>query len=152
MSKWRAKAVELFPEIRTPIQTSATPGKLWIELAARLHAHYSEEPVPLTEGSSDFPNKVYLYALWCHKAADWHAKEAAGIEFFESIIPFAIRSGKSIYATVVQDLVAYIGEPTIKNNAASFGYSLSPEQLEHFLNEVDQAAKRRARRSAKIKP
>jgi hypothetical protein len=150
MSKWRAKALELFPEIRIAIQTSATPGELWIELEAQLHTHYSEEPVPLTEGSSDFPNKVYLYALWCHNAADWHAKEVAGM-FFESIIPFAIRSGKSIYATVVEDLVACIGVPTIKNNAASFGYSLSPGQLEHFLNEVDQIAKRRARRSAKVK-
>ncbi len=89
-----------------------------------------------------------MYALWCHSTADWHTKEAAGIEFFESIVPFAIRSGKLVYNRIVEDLVAHIGVPAIKNNSTSFGYSLSAEQLEHFLKQVDEAAKRRARRSA----
>jgi hypothetical protein len=149
MSKWRAKALELFPDIRPAIQAAATPGELWIELSARLHEHYSSLGVAEPETSTDFARHVHAYALWCHHADDWHTKEAAGIEFFESIVPFAIRSGKSVYDRIVEDLVAHIGVPTIKNNALSFGYSLSPEQLEHFLKQVDEAAKHRARRSAK---
>jgi hypothetical protein len=149
MSKWRAKALELFPNIRSTIQSSATPGELWIELSARLQAHYGEEPISAAESSSDFAGNVYLYALRCHRAADWHAQEAAGIEFFESIVPFAIRSGKSVYDRIVRDLVNYLGVPTIKNSAASFGYSLSSQQLEHFIKEVDNSARRKARRSVK---
>jgi hypothetical protein len=149
MSKWRGKALELFPDMRPTVQAAATPGELWIELSARLQTHYSSSPESAPESSSDFARKVHMYALWCHSAADWHTKEAAGIEFFESIVPFAIRSGKSVYDRIVEDLVAYIGVPTIKNSAVSFGYSLSPERLEHFLKQVDEAAKRRARRSAK---
>jgi hypothetical protein len=149
MSKWRAKALELFPDIQPTVQAAATPGELWTELSATLQAHYSSSPESAPENSPDFARKVYMYALWCHNAADWHTKEAAGIEFFESIVPFAIRCGKSVYDRIVEDLVAYMGVPTIKNNAVSFGYSLSPERLEEFLKQVDEAAKHRARRSAK---
>ena len=148
MSKWRVKALELFPNIRPKIQVAATLGELWIDLEHRLQEHYSSSRVPEPETSTDFVRNVYTYALWCHRAEDWHAKEAAGM-FFEGIIPLALRSGKSRYDKVVEDLVACIGVPTIKNNAVSFGYSLSPEQLEHFLKQVDEVAKRRARRSAK---
>jgi hypothetical protein len=147
MSKWRAKALELFPDLRPAIQTVATPGELWYKLSLRLQTHYSSVSPP--ETSLDFVRKVHMYALWCHSAADWHTRADAEMGFFEEIVPFAIRSGKSVYNRIVEDLVAYIGVPTIKNNAASFGYGLSPEKLDQFLKAVDEAAKRRARRSAK---
>jgi hypothetical protein len=148
MSKWRAKALELFPNMRSTIQTAATLDELWIELSARLQEHYSSPRVPEPEASADFARNVHIYALWCHNAADWHVKAAAGM-FFEGIVLLAIRSGKSVYDRIVEHLVAYIGVPTIKNNAVSFGYSLSQERLEHFLGRVDEVAKSRARRSAK---
>ena len=149
MSKWRAKAHELFPDIRPTIQTAATPGELWIELSSRLQKHYSTPPLPSPKGTSDFVRRVELYALWCHSVADWRTKEAVGIEFFESMLPFAIRSGKSVYDRVVEDLVSYLGVPAIKDCTATFGYGVSPQQLEHFLKQVDEAALRRSRRSAK---
>jgi hypothetical protein len=149
MSKWRAKALELFPELGNKIQRTGTLGELWIELSADLHAYYTSS-LPLTpEKPASFARNVHSYALWCHGAADWRSREAAHIEFFEGIVPFAIRSGKLTYDRIVEDLVAYIGVPTIKNNAVSFGYSLSAEQLTDFLNKVDQSAKHRARRSAR---
>jgi hypothetical protein len=149
MSKWRARAIQLFPELQPEIQRSATIGELWIELSAKLHSHYTTSSESTAESCVTFARNVHLYALWCHGAADWRTKEAAGIEFFESIVRFAIRSGKLVYQRIVDDLVDYIGVPTIKNNAVSFGYGLSPGQLENFLRQVDEAARRRARRSAK---
>jgi hypothetical protein len=148
MSKWRAKALELFPELRDEIQRSGTLGELWIELSAELHAYLHLLATPDTRKVRDFARNVHAYALWCHGATDWRTREAAHTEFFEEMLPFAIRSGQSTYDRVVEDLVAYIGVPTIKNNAVSFGYSLSAEQLTDFVGKVDQVAKRRTRRSA----
>jgi hypothetical protein len=148
MSSWRAKALQLFPELRSDIERIETLGSLWVELSARLQEHYTS-PASTSESSVSFARNVHAYTLWCHGAADWRTREAAHISFFEGIVPFAIRSGKAVHDKIVEELVAYLGVPTIKNSAGSFGYSLSPERLEHFLKQVDEVAKRRARRSAK---
>jgi hypothetical protein len=36
MSKWRARALDLFPEMRAQIQSAESVGALWIDLISRL--------------------------------------------------------------------------------------------------------------------
>ena len=67
MSKWRARALELFPDMRTEVESADSVGALWIELIMRLQHHYDAD-----EASRDDPNlfrSICLYATWC-KGAD----------------------------------------------------------------------------------
>ncbi len=134
--------------MRFEIESADSLTELWIELTSRFESHYTS-PASTTITASDFIRRVYLYGMWCSAAEDWRAREVAYIGFFESIAPFAIRSGKSEYSRIVEDLVANLGMPEIKRRAGNLGYSLSSAQLQQLLKDAEEFARIRTKRSAK---
>src|SRR5215475_11730271 len=103
MSTWRSKALSFFPEIRQEIATAESLGTFWIELMSRyrVEAEAAER--------ADFRHNVYMYAAWCDASPDWKTREAAEIEFFQSIVLIARHAGRASYETVVGELVAFFG-------------------------------------------
>ena len=145
MSKWRGKAIEIFPEMRPAIEGADTLTSLWIEIVSRLQTQYDRSQESPERKHADLIRKVYKYAMWCASAEDWRTREAVEISFFESILPFAMRGGKATYDKVIADLVANIGLQEIKVRSASLSYSLTQEQKQRFLRDIQAAVNQRRR-------
>lgn len=56
-----------------------------------------------------------------------------------------MRSGKAKYDKVIADLVANIGLQEIKLRSASLSYSLTQEQKQRFLRDIEAAINQRPR-------
>ena len=80
MSMWRAKALDLFPYLRSDIESAEEVGALWIDLMARFQDHYNSER---SSEPPEFVRAVCLYAVWCAGSSSLTTKEAAWIELYE---------------------------------------------------------------------
>jgi len=142
VSKWRARALELFPDMRTKVESADSVGALWIVLIMRLQLQYDAD-----EASRDDPNlfrAICLYATWCMASDSPRTQEVAAIEFYD-LPRFALRSRDSIYKRFIQDLIANLPLKQIEE----MGSSLQPGEMKRFLADVRQAEDERRRRSQK---
>ena len=143
MSKWRARALELFPDMRTEVESAGSVGALWIELIMRLHHHY--DAYEATRDSPSLFRAICLYATWCKGSDSPKTQEAAAIEFYLYLPRFALRCSDSVYKRFIQDLIANLPLKEIEE----MGSSLQPDDLKRFLADVRQAEDERRRRSQK---
>jgi hypothetical protein len=83
MEPWRARALELFPELEETIRQARSPMALWVELNSEFHYAY-------TRANQDLIRRVYEYARWClaqerHPKADHDLLTCVLLCFFKSI-------------------------------------------------------------------
>ena len=135
MSKWRARALELFPDMRTEIQSSASVGRLWIELGLRLEGVYSADDSVATQDSPNLLRAICLYATWCKGSDSPKTREVAAIEFYLGLPQFALRSRDSVYKRFIQDLITHLPLKQIEE----MGSSLQLGEMKRFLADVRQA-------------
>jgi len=150
MSLWQAKALQAFPELRPAIERADSLGALWIEIFLRFTAQYDCSQTESTDPST-LVRRTYMYAIWCASAKDWHTRAAVAMGFFEDLASFAFRSSKVVYDHIIEDLAANLGIPMIKQHSGDLGHFLTKDQLQKFSQDVEEAARRRQRRSAKYK-
>ena len=85
MSRWRGKALEMLPELKTEIQTAETPYLLWFELLAALKDAYV---VPRNES---LMRQIYLYADWCWRQPaqkDIDLSNCVAVSFYEHLVDY----------------------------------------------------------------
>ena len=125
MSAWRAKALELFPEIRSVVESAPSIADLWVELAVRFQRHYTEAP---EEGTAPTIRATCLYAVWCTGSTSRAVNEAASIEFYEYLPEFALALPEGGCKQVVRDIVTNIGTGELKK----MGCTLNRMDLRRF--------------------
>jgi hypothetical protein len=148
MSQWRAKALELFPDMRSTIEAAESVGALWIELAVRFQRYYSSLDGPEQQESHELIRAICLYAIWCARSDSSTAREAAWIEFYENVPRYAFRCKADTYKKIIEDLVANVGLAEIEKFPA-FGAYMKPDQLKKFMGDVRQADHERQQCSRK---
>lgn len=141
MSKWRERALELFPGMRPDIEKAESVGLLWVELSCRFDTYYRR----ITEGdvkeSSQLIPAIYEYAVWCSHAQSNDTSDAATLGFYEHIGFYALGSETSIYDRIVKDLVSNLGLPEIKRLHWAFAALIEPHQLEKFMADCVSVAR-----------
>ena len=145
VNKWRERALELFPSLRSEVQAAESVGMLWCELCSRFDAHYEHLDSENTE-SSALISAIYLYAIWCTSSKSVDTFNAAAIGFYEHVPWHALRCNSPKYQLIVEDIVKNIGMPEIKRMAGVFGYLLKPDQFTKFLADCGKADRDLCRR------
>src|SRR6266849_7797744 len=135
MSQWRAKALELFPDMRPTIEAAESIGMLWIELASRFHDYYRSLDDQGGKESPELIRAICLYAIWCTRSKSSATQQAAWIEFYEYLPQYASECKPSIYKKIVEDLVANIGLAEIEMSPALGAY-MKPDQRERFMHDA----------------
>ena len=109
MSAWRHQAFERFPEFRTKLQESKSPGLYWIELQLAFNEAYRK-------GDIDLFKRILDYADWCFKA---HGENATANElgtivwvFFFEHMPQISMDYETDQIALGRELLAWNG-PTI---------------------------------------
>jgi hypothetical protein len=145
VSKWRARALELFPDMRTDIQSAESVGRLWTELILRLERHYSAHPNLATQDSPNLIRAICLYAAWCKGSDSAETREAAAINFYFELPRFALQRPASVYQRFIQELIENLPVMEIEK----MGGALQPSDLKRFLADARQAEDERRQRSRK---
>jgi hypothetical protein len=145
MSKWRAKALEYFPAMRTEIEATDSIVALWVEVIARLHSHYRSDIQENLADSSEYVRAVCMYAAWCRSAESQGTQEAALIEFYEHLPKFALQCPEPVYRKILADLVSNLGMAEIEK----MGLALNESDLKTFRADAQQADDNRKRRPRK---
>jgi len=145
VSRWRAKALDLFPGMRAEIQSAESIGRLWIELILRLERHYSAHPDAAIQDSPNLLRAICLYATWCKASGSPVTQEAAAINFYWELPRFALQRPASVYRQFIQELIETL--PLVEME--KMGGCLQPSDMERFLADVRQAEDERRRRSRK---
>ena len=144
MSKWRARALEMFPHMRTEVESAESVGALWIELMLHLDLLYSADSNVVAQDRANLFRAVYLYATWCRGSESPWTQEVAAIEFYD-LPRFALQRPGSVYKDFIQDLVANLPFREIETMCGC----LQPVEQKRFLADVRQAEDERRRRSQK---
>jgi len=145
VSKWRAKALDLFPGMRTEIQSAESIGRLWIELMLSLERHYSVHHDATTQDSSNPLRAICLYATWCRGSDSPVTREAAAISFYWELPRFGLQRPASVYKQFIRELTETL--PLMEME--KMGGCLEPSDMERFLADIRQAEDERRRRSRK---
>lgn len=149
MSRWRAKALELFPEMRIEIDQADSPGAFSVELAGRRRRHYDPSGRDQTKEPRNFIRSVCLYAAWSEAAKSGKTREAAGIGFYEQIIRDAFSFNSAARKALIEDLVAHLGISKVESMAKVFGSYVGLERANQFRKQAWEAEENRRRRSTK---
>ena len=149
MDDWCARALQLFPDMHSEIQSAESVGTLWIELASRFHRHYGNASREGHDGSPKLIRAICLYAIWCTRSNSPETQQAAWIEFYENLPRFALRCEPTIYKAILKDLVANIGMDEIEKSAGTIGAYMKPGQIDKFLADARLANQGRQRNSRK---
>lgn len=145
MSEWRAKALELFPDMRSEIQSAESVGGFWIELISRFEGRYSSATHDEPKERAALIRSTCLYAIWCDRSESLNTQEAARIEFYEYLPSFALGCTDVNYARLVRDLVVNMGI----GEFGKMGASLKPVEREKFLADARGSDDERRRLSRK---
>jgi hypothetical protein len=149
MSAWRTKALELFPEMRSEVESAQSAGVLWIELISRFREFYN--PVSETQRSEP-PNlirNICMFAIWCTRVNAADVQQGAWIEFYEGVPQFAFQSRPSVYKRIIRDLVSSLGISEVEKSTGTMLAHLTAEQQKKFMADLEQAEYERQRRSSK---
>jgi hypothetical protein len=149
LSRWRAKALELFPEMRSEIQTAETVGAVWVTLAFRFQGSYDAEQSTDEMERRKLIRNICLYAVWCTRSKSFDAQQAAWISFYEGLPKFAIRCEPSIYKKIVRELIENLGIEEIERSAGTITAYMTSAESKKFLADVRQAEQERQKRSRK---
>jgi hypothetical protein len=145
MSKWRAKALECFPAMRTEIEATESIANLWVELIARLHGHYRSGIQENPNEPTEYVRAVCMYAIWCSKSESPRTQDAAFIEFYEYFPRFALQCPEPTYWKIVSDLLSNLGMAEVEK----MGAILKDADRERFLADARRSDHDRTRKSRK---
>jgi hypothetical protein len=144
-SDWREKALELFPEMRSEIESVNQLGRFWVDLSTRFRYHYLSD----ARDSEKTIRSICLYAIWCTRSESLDIQEPALIEFYQGLPRFAIHSKPSIYKRIIEDLVANLGIAEIEKRSGEIGFYLQADEKKKFLVDTRQAESERQKCSRK---
>jgi hypothetical protein len=149
MSDWRAKALELFPDMQAEIHAADSLGEFWIELSARFRSFYTAQSDSQSAQSPQFMRAICLYAIWCTRSDSVDIQGPAWIEFYENLPRFALQSNPSIYKRIVDDLVSNLGIAEMEKQSSTIGAFMTPDENKKFFTDVSVAEAERQKRSRK---
>jgi hypothetical protein len=151
MSKWRAKALEFFPEMRPEIQAADSVGALWVELAAQFPTIYNNDSLvgPKQSEAPALFRAIARYALWCTRSKSQTIAEPAWIEFYEGLPRFALQCKEPVRKKIVEDVIVTIGLAEVEKAAEAIRGYVGSEQTEKFLAKARLCQQVRQRRSRK---
>jgi hypothetical protein len=149
MNDWRAKALELFPDMRSEIESADRLGRFWVDLSARFQQHYDPKYQDDPTNSAGVIRSICLYAIWCTRSDSFKIQEPALIEFYQGIPRFAIHSKPSIRRRIIEDLVAHLGISELETKSGEMGYSMDTNEKNKFMADVRRAELERQKRSRK---
>ena len=118
MSRWRGKALEMLPELKTGIQTAETPYLLWFEMLAALKDAY------VTPRNESLLRRIYLYADWCWRQPaqkDIDLSNCVAVSFYEHLVD---------YAEIRLDLPRWISEHKFQALESLFRMRLESDDLD----------------------
>jgi len=138
MSTWRARALEMFPDMRSQIQSAESVGYFWVDLIWRLKANYAQDE---PKEPPSVVRAICLYAVWCAGSESQATREAACIEFYEYLPKFALECPATGYKRLIRDVLANFGLAEIEQ----MGVSLDAADLKRFLADARQAEEERRR-------
>lgn len=126
MEDWRAKALELFPDLRDLIQKQPNAMSLWIELTITIGTAYAEDPV-----NEERVGRIYDYAVWCLKqprtdSAETDLSTAVAVCFIEHI---------PLHQRVSDDLYRWMSVDSFDGFENLFRYYLDNDQYKKFSDE-----------------
>jgi hypothetical protein len=145
MSTWRAKALELFPDMRSAIQSAETVGALWVQLMARFARHYRQIAQAETGESPELMRAICLYAVWCTRSKSFAIREPAYIGFFQHM-QSVLRIKPQMRKQIISDLVANLGLAELEKQSGEIGYSMKPDEVQRFFADAREAENERQRR------
>jgi hypothetical protein len=148
-SDWRAKALELFPDMHSEIESADRLGRFWCDLSARFQQHYDPKYEYDASNTPGIIRSICLYAIWCTKSDSFKIQEPALIEFYQGVPRFAMNCKPSIYKSIIDDLVANLGITELETKSGDIGYSLNTYEKNKFMADARQAELERLRRSRK---
>jgi hypothetical protein len=126
LEDWRAKALELFPDLRDLIETQPNPMSLWIELSLAIETVYAEKPL-----NDERVGKFYDYAAWCLKQpraenAETDLSTAVAVCFIEHI---------PLHQSISDDLYRWMSAGSFHGFENLFRYHFSDEEFKKFSVE-----------------
>jgi len=145
MSKWRTRAFECFPGMRSEIERAQSVADLWVELICRVHTHYRSGLHENAAEPSDFFHGVCLYATWCARSESHRVQDAAVVEFYQHFPRFALECPEPVYRSILAELVSNIGVAEVEK----MGVGLKESDRERFIVNAREADDERRRRSRK---
>jgi hypothetical protein len=124
MARWRAKALERFPELRDVIASSDTVMAFWIELHLAFNDAYRKEPP-----DESLIARVYSFADWCDLAprnpdAGRDPMTAVSVVFYEGIPRFK---------PARDDMPRWFRYSEVANNRQMFSYLIGDEEYEALV-------------------
>jgi hypothetical protein len=128
MARWRAKAIELLPEMRNEIQAAETPMGLWIEVCAEFALAYKDEP-----RNDDFIRHVYSYANWCRQQP---RSDEASRDLFTCVVVCFYEHVAKLKASR-QDMHRWFTKQEVDENRDVLGYLLDPDEFDEMLELFD---------------
>jgi hypothetical protein len=149
MSDWRAKALELFPDMRPEIESADRVGRFWVDLSARFKQHYDPKYQDDPTNSAGIIGSICLYAIWCTRSDSFKIHEPALTEFYQGVPRFALNCKPSIYKNIIDDLVANLGIDEIEKQSGEIGFYIEPDEKRKFMTDARQADYERRQRSRK---
>lgn len=138
VSKWRERALELFPGMRLDIEKADSIGLLWVKLSAYYDAYYWKITQGDVNESSKLIAAIYEYAIWCSHSQSSDTFDAATLGFYEHVSSYAFCSETSIYDRIVKDLVSNLGLSEIKRMSWAFAAMIEPHQFEDFMMDCER--------------
>jgi hypothetical protein len=123
LESWRAKAIELFPDLKDLVEQEPSPLSLWIELYLVLARIYDRDPV-----DEDRIRKIYDYASWCFAqpetgSSDTDASSGVAVSFVESI---------PLNQRISEDLHRWMSVETFDGCENLFRYTLDEKAFQDF--------------------
>jgi hypothetical protein len=146
---WRAKALELFPDMSSEIESADRLGRFWCDLSGRFQQHYETKYQDNSTNSPGIIRSICLYAIWCTGSDSFKIREPALIEFYQAVPRFALNCKPSIYKSIIDDLVANLGISDLETKSGDIGYSMDADEKKKFIADARQAELERQRRSRK---
>jgi hypothetical protein len=123
LESWRAKAIELFPDLRDLIEEEPSALSLWIELYLVLARIYDQDPI-----DEHRIRKIYDYASWCFAqpetgSRDTDASSGVAVSFVESI---------PLNQRISEDLHRWMSLETFDGCENLFRFHLDEKQFQDF--------------------
>jgi hypothetical protein len=132
LEDWRAKALEIFPDLQDLVEEESGPIDLWIELHYRLVRAYDQQPI-----NEDLIGRIYDYAAWClaqpsTDVAETDPSSAAAVGLIENL---------PCDQNISNDLYRWMSTETFDGCEALFRYMISDDEYQLFAADFRRRKK-----------
>ena len=143
MESWRARALELLPEVDPRCECIDSPMMLWIEIRSPFERAY-EEP-----RNEDFIRRVYEYAFWCLEHGDDSVADAR--EHLPTCVAVAFYEDLPTHPATRADMPRWFTRQEVLGMREIFSYMIGASDYDKLrelfpVERSNRAARREARK------